>query len=222
VGNDARGARLAAQLAATAVRSVVRQLVGVSACQQIRMGVGGERIFCGFEAGVLPSYELTADELSMLHEHDAIALPCSPESRRVFKQCIAAGLGQRLVADFSQDSPDGHPQQPATWLAPHVNELALAFVGGAPEHLAPLRALSEHSPTPIVLTVGARGAYALSRGVVIHQPTLATAIVDTTGCGDAFQAAFTVSYLVHRDLGAALEAGAQLAARVASHRGASP
>ena len=45
-------------------------------------------------------------------------------------------------------------------------------------------------------------------------------IVDTTGCGDAFQAAFTVSYFKDGDIRKALKAAAQQAAKVIQHYGA--
>jgi sugar/nucleoside kinase (ribokinase family) len=46
--------------------------------------------------------------------------------------------------------------------------------------------------------------------------------VDTTGAGDAFDAAFLVEWLRSRDVEAALRAGNQLGAHVASHLGAQP
>jgi fructoselysine 6-kinase len=221
VGNDERGARLVRQLTETSIDPVrVRQLDGVSASQRIVVEPNGERQFCGFEAGVLVDYALTSSELGELEGYDAIALPCSPESRRVFTQCVAAGLGHKLAADFSQDSPEGASSDPATWLAPHLRALAIAFVGGQPEHFVSLRDLSRGSDVPIVLTVGADGAYAMRRGTWLHQPSLATVIVDTTGCGDAFQAGFVVAFLASGRLDTALLRGAELAARVASHRGA--
>ena len=45
-------------------------------------------------------------------------------------------------------------------------------------------------------------------------------LIDTTGCGDAFQAAFTVSYFRDGDIAAALFRGANQAARVLKHFGA--
>jgi fructoselysine 6-kinase len=54
-----------------------------------------------------------------------------------------------------------------------------------------------------------------SRAVIdraYSQKALATGkVVDATGCGDAFQAAFTASYFATKDIRAALWAGAELA-----------
>ena len=51
-------------------------------------------------------------------------------------------------------------------------------------------------------------------------PVPADECVDTTGCGDAFQAAFTVEYFTHGDAAAALHVGSQAAAEVIRHVGA--
>jgi sugar/nucleoside kinase (ribokinase family) len=47
-------------------------------------------------------------------------------------------------------------------------------------------------------------------------------VVDTTGAGDAFDAAFLVEWLRTRDVEAALHAGNRLGAWVARHLGAQP
>jgi sugar/nucleoside kinase (ribokinase family) len=223
VGDDDRGGRIHAALTAEpSIRKRVRTLPGVSAEQRIRMAADGERIFCGFEAGVMLDYQLSDDELRELTTFDAIALPCSPESKRVFEQCMAAKLSAPIVADFSQESPAGEPDDPASWIAPHVSGLRVAFVGGDASMLQPLRALSSSADVLIVLTVGASGAYAFDRGEQHHQASLATNVVDTTGCGDAFAAGFTVAHIGGASVAAALLAGSELAANVAAKYGAAP
>ena len=183
-------------------------LSGSSALQRIQLAEDGERIFCGFEPGVLTGYRLTDAELAELPGFDVLALSCSPELAGVFAQVMALDPGGRTrrVADFSQDSPGGDPAHPETWLAPHVDRLTVAFVGGQPTFLEPLARLSATTDAVLVLTVGARGAYALERGRVVHQPSVARTIVDTTGCGDAFQGAFTAAYFGGAGLEVALGA----------------
>jgi len=124
----------------------------------------------------------------------------------------------RRVADFldGSDYPD-IAAKIATWL----NWLDLIFISGDDETVAALRPLTKHYPGLIVVTLGAAGSLALSRGDLYHQPALPVdRPVDTTGCGDAFQAAFTVSYFRAAQIDQALYAGARQAAQVLQHLGA--
>ncbi len=220
IGDDARAERLWPLLASTGLTLRVRRAAGVTPEQRIVVGPDGERGFCGFDAGVLGDYLPSDEELDEIAQYDAVAVPCSLESRRAFR-CIAAQAWapDKLIADFSQDSPDGQPDRPDSWVAPWADRIRIAFVGGAAHHARALCALSRRVAPLIVLTAGEAGAFAFSRGRSWHQPTVAERVVDTTGCGDAFQAGFSVCQLDGGDIVASLRAGAELAARVARQRG---
>jgi sugar/nucleoside kinase (ribokinase family) len=65
----------------------------------------------------------------------------------------------------------------------------------------------------VVIKRGSAGAIAKARGFdSISLPAVAATVVDTTGAGDSFAAGFIASYSKNRDLTAALQAGAELAA----------
>lgn len=204
VGDDPRGAEVRGRLAATALHLRVRTEPGVTALQRIRSEPDGERRFCGWEPGVVASYQLTPDERAELATYDVIAIGDTP----AWEQCLALA-GPRRTADFSQDA--GTP-----W---RFTGLDIAFVGGTPADLERLRPRASPA-TLLVLTAGAAGAWAITPERVVHQPTLATAIVDTTGCGDAFQGAFAVARFSGASLEQSLRAAAQAAARAAGRLGA--
>jgi sugar/nucleoside kinase (ribokinase family) len=217
VGDDDRGRRLLAALERSGFEPLrVRTLAGASARQLIRLEPSGERIFCGFDAGVMASYRLSADELAELAGFHAVAVPCSPESAAVLAQCLTLPSSVRLVADFSQDSLT--ELEPA--IRRHAPRLALAFVGGTLELRAPLARLAGEEKLLVVLTAGAAGAFAFDGERELHQPSAATALLDTTGCGDAFAGAFAARWLAGASLAEALHAGADRAASVARQRGA--
>ena len=85
----------------------------------------------------------------------------------------------------------------------------------------PLAAL-EACATLAVVKQGPGGASAYGNGAAWHAPAHPVQVVDTTGAGDAFDAAFIVEWLTRRDIAAALEAGNRLGAHVAAHLGAQP
>jgi sugar/nucleoside kinase (ribokinase family) len=78
------------------------------------------------------------------------------------------------------------------------------------------------SASLVVVKQGARGAAALSAKGWQQAPAEPIAVVDTTGAGDAFDAAFVVTWLSTGDVTEALRAGNRLGAHVASCLGAQP
>ncbi|MEW5984174.1 MAG: PfkB family carbohydrate kinase [Acidobacteriota bacterium] len=82
-------------------------------------------------------------------------------------------------------------------------------------------ALTAHASL-VVVKRGRDGAAAYGNGVWTREPSTPLAAVDTTGAGDAFDAAFLVEWLESGDVDAALKAGNRLGAYVASHLGAQP
>nr|MBC7244959.1 sugar kinase [Chloroflexota bacterium] len=82
-----------------------------------------------------------------------------------------------------------------------------------------LRALLPHFPI-VVLKMGENGAIAGTRDTMLYCPGFSVPVVDTTGAGDAFAAAFVVTWLTRHDLAAALSEGNRLAAGVIQVAGA--
>ena len=81
-----------------------------------------------------------------------------------------------------------------------------------------LRKIASDAGILVVLTLGADGSIAFSRDKVCRQAALPLQrVVDTTGCGDAFQAAFTCEFLRTGNLQEALLQGA-MAGRIAAGR----
>jgi ribokinase len=74
----------------------------------------------------------------------------------------------------------------------------------------------------VVMKRGADGASAFTSTEAWSAPPAPATVVDTTGAGDGFDAAFLVEYLTSRNVDAALEAGNRMGAHVASHLGAQP
>lgn len=73
----------------------------------------------------------------------------------------------------------------------------------------------------VVVTLGARGAYAVSRaGETVYEPAHAVDVVDTVGSGDAFAAGLAHALLAGWPLARALAYGNALGALVAGQRGA--
>jgi sugar/nucleoside kinase (ribokinase family) len=102
-------------------------------------------------------------------------------------------------------------------LFPNLDEGRALTGKREPEHI--MRCLLERFPV-VALKMGAQGAMAGTRDTIVHQSALAVPVVDTTGAGDAFAAAFAVTWLKQHDLASALHDGIRLAAEVIQAPGA--
>jgi len=103
------------------------------------------------------------------------------------------------------------------------NEVELASLLGRSvavgHEAAAARAL--HLEHTVVVTLGERGALAVSGDDVFDQPAFRVAAIDSTGAGDAFVAAFAVA-LHTADITAALRLGCAAGALATTRRGAQP
>ncbi len=85
----------------------------------------------------------------------------------------------------------------------------------------PGRLLSGTRLSHVVVTLGARGAFAVSRtGDAVYEPAHAVTVVDTIGSGDAFSAGFAHGLLAGWPLARSLAYGNALGALVAGQHGA--
>lgn len=202
-------------------RSRLRRLLGRTARQAIHLEPSGERRFTGYDAGVLTDWRLDAADLAFLAAHDAVFAPLADGLEAIFDQ-IANLRGPAVkAADFSVDSTLADGSSLEESLRRYASAFDVATIGGRREHLRLVEALARKQPeTLFVLTLGAEGALAFRRGERFSQPAVPVAqVVDTTGCGDAFQGAFLAAYLQNRCIPDALLAGAQRAAVVIGHAG---
>ncbi|MDQ6675471.1 MAG: ribokinase [Chloroflexota bacterium] len=83
------------------------------------------------------------------------------------------------------------------------------------------RALRSVPDQVVVVTLGERGALAVTGSDVIEQPAYRVQIVDSTGAGDAFVAGFSIA-LQAADVSAALRLGCAAGAVAVTRRGAQP
>jgi fructoselysine 6-kinase len=219
IGND-HGARILQKLAKEGIdTSHVSVQPGATARQNIELTADGERVFPpgGYLPGVLEFYSLEETAVHFIQRHNVLVSALFKQIEPLFRQVMETipFEGWR-VADFLDlaDYDIGIVEQ-------ILRQLTIAFLSVDYEMVEQLRPLSRKAGGLIVVTLGKEGSAALRKGEPMFQPAVRPdKVVDTTGCGDAFQAAFTVSYWRNGDLQRALEDGAQWAADVLRHRGA--
>ncbi len=202
IGNDLPGKRLGALLDAHGVdTSHLYRMAGETARNSIRNDETGERfgVEGSWQGGVYESFKLSEDDWAFLAGFDIWSThancPNFEETlrRKSDKQCLAVDFLH--LEDFEH-------------LRNSLGKIDIVFVGGNPSQVDPLRALASEMNALIVLTLGADGSMAFHGNMEFRQQALpVNIVVDTTGCGDAFQAAFCHNYMQSRDVQVALRAG---------------
>ncbi|MCI0618794.1 PfkB family carbohydrate kinase [bacterium] len=200
--------------------SHVKTLNASTARQNITLTATGERIFPegGYNSGVLENFQLSDAEIQFVQSHNLLASPMFQQLEPLFRQMMSIPFNGWRVADFLNLADY---KMDIGIVERFTEKLMIAFISGDYDLVENLRPLSRSTNCLIVITLGAEGSAALVKGEPIFQPSFTVAeIVDSTGCGDAFQAAFTVCYWRDKDVKRALEAGARQAATVLQHYGA--
>jgi fructoselysine 6-kinase len=223
VGADEGGRRVFEKLALEGIdASHVAVLAGETARIDIEVLAQGERRFPpgGFQRNVLLDLRLSESDLVFIGQHDVLAFlydrsqPESPANRAL----EALDFDGKRVADFG-DWADYAGDYDV--LVSALEPLALAFISGNQAAIDFLLPYSRGFDGLIVVTLGADGSVALVDGTPLFWPAQAVPNpVDSTGCGDAFQAAFTVAYLTTGSVEQALRRGTARAATVIQHYGA--
>jgi fructoselysine 6-kinase len=223
LGSDDTGRLVLETLEHTSMpRDMLLQLPGLTACQRIVLKENGERVFDGYKAGVLAELFDNPSLISgIVSSVDLIHTPLSDGMERLFSLVALANTNALKIADFSIDaSIEGGVANALQEYAPRFD---MVFLGGNPDHGGFIEELSiRHPDVTFVLTLGRLGSYGWSHGRHFHQPCIPVeSVIDTTGCGDGFQAAFIASWLTNEgNLPGSLKSGAQHAAGIASRVGA--
>jgi sugar/nucleoside kinase (ribokinase family) len=139
--------------------------------------------------------------------------------RELARTARAAGLF--VTMDVQSGAPQGDR---VLAMLPHVdvflpNLEQAAVLTGRSDPVEIGRTLLAAGPGAVVLTMGAEGSLYVSRTECVHTPAFAVDVVDTTGCGDAFCAAYLRAVLAGLGLREVLRRATAAATLVASGLG---
>ncbi len=193
--------------------SCLHTRIGKTASNRIYISKNGERFFLpdSWDGGVYQTFMLSEEDWAFVFEHDIVAIPANNPNFQTTLNRL--GGSNKLVVDFL-DSRD------IQFLESVLPRIALGFISGDREMATRLKPLSKSIAAPIVVTLGADGSITLLNGEEFYQEAVPVkAIVDTTGCGDSYQAAFAVSWWQEHSIPMAMKEGALAAAATLTHMG---
>ena len=215
IGNDAKGKKVYDYFTERGVDIThLHQEEGVTASNEMYVDESGERfgIKGAWVDGVYGDYRLSPDDWDFLSGFDIWATHANAPD---YREALTRKTPQQFLAvDFLA-------LEDWELLEASLGIVDIAYFGGTPEMSSILSRFAKEKDALIVLTLGAEGSIAFKGSQMFRQQALpCDKVVDTTGCGDAFQVAFTSSYIHDRDIPKALLAGAQKGWETASHYGA--
>jgi sugar/nucleoside kinase (ribokinase family) len=151
----------------------------------------------------------------------------TPKLRRHYARLIdeVAALGYQIALDTGWPSGNWNDelrQEMLGWVerCDHVllNEIEVANLGDRPDFREALRHVSQRLKPGATLIVknGAKGAVGFQNGAIAQADAVETAVFDTIGAGDSFNAGYLAARLSGHDLREALEAGCRAAASIIS------
>jgi fructoselysine 6-kinase len=178
---------------------------GTTACNKMRVDEQGERygIEGAWQGGVYETFFLSESDWDHVSKQDIVAMPGNnPNFATMLKK---RQQNQLLSVDYLDI--ENHIPMHET-----VAYTDIAFISARPDLLPKYKDLAFTMDKLIIVTLGAEGSYAYYKGATYYQPALdVDKVVDTTGCGDAYQAAFALTYYKTRNIQNSMLSGAQAA-----------
>ena len=215
VGNDRWGEFLLSALRDRGVDvSHVRVEEGSTAVSYVSVA-DGERVFTGFEEGVMAGYRPDEDDIDFICAHDLAVTGMWGHSESALGPIRARGIP--TAYDASED-PFGALAAAAL---PHTALFFFSDAGSGEEELREkLKALAAGGPEIVVATRGSRGSIAYDGEDFVEEGIVPCRVVDTMGAGDSYIAGFLAAWTGKRPLRECMKAGAASAAVTLGSSGA--
>lgn len=190
IGNDRFGKLIENHLDKLKInRSNLYTIDEPTASNKIFIDEKGDRYFKAdsWHGGAFDVFRLSEKDWKYIADSDIVAMPAGDPNlmellnRRTEKQLIVIDFLDYLGIDFIEQ---------------RIDNIDIVFLSGKDEMLADLNRLSREKGKLIVATLGAKGSIAYNKNKTYYQKAIEVEkIVDTTGCGDSFQAAFSIEWL---------------------------
>jgi fructoselysine 6-kinase len=221
--NDDRSKEISELLTSRRITLCASLLPGNLPVQNIFLEKSGERIFKGYETGILSAWKLSKIQTELIVTADVVITLAFTQILPLFIEILDSPRQGKLCIDF-MDMTDFEKNFSRIEL--YLEQCDIAFFGLSKSSdqklIADIKCWYEAaSPEKIgVLTFGPEGSLAVGSGFLFEQPAeCVTTVVDTTGAGDSFAAVFISTYLTGGSVPEALKAAGVRAASVVQMKG---
>lgn len=173
----------------------------------------GDRYFKAdsWNGGAFDTFRLSEKDWKQVAKSDIVAMPGGdPNLKELLKR---RHTDQLVVIDFLD-------YLGLDFIESHIDAIDIVFLSAKKAMLNDLNLLAIKSNKMIVATLGSEGSVAFFNNTRYFQKAIEVdEIIDTTGCGDAFQAAFIIEWCQSKDLKNAMNKGTLAASSVLTFMG---
>jgi fructoselysine 6-kinase len=188
-------------------RQYLFEIEGETANNKIYITTEGERYekSDSWTSGVYGNYKISENDEKFMNGFDAIATTFNDPN---FKQILEIRHKSNFI--LSVDFLDHIPNNEWCNYFPAID---LFFISSKKENLPMFKKWSTEYSTLFVATLGEAGSIAYNKGTEYScEAVKVDKIIDTTGCGDSYQGAFIVDYLLNANILSAMKNGSESAA----------
>lgn len=223
LGTDAESRLVRGAMARLGLSGAIVERSGTTSIQYIDQRPSGEKRFLRYEAGVLGSFRIGEPERALVATADLLYMPVYRQIYPFFESVAAAPCPGIRAVDFLDLSD---VDDAAAFVASIAAGIDIGFFGLQGSNLAlidDLERIAHRHSRLFVVTLGADGSVVLGASRRVRCPAVPVPrVVDTTGAGDSFAAAFLAEYLRSGDVARSLRCGAERAALTIQSVGAFP
>ncbi len=214
VGNDNFGKLVENHLDKVKInRTYLYRMEEPTASNKIFINEKGDRYFKSdsWNGGAFDVFRLSEKDWSYLADSTIVAMPAGdPNLRDLLKR---RNNKQLIIIDFLDYFG-------LVDIEKFIDKIDVVFLSGKEELLDDLSELSKKSKKMIVATLGSKGSVLFYNKRAYYQEAIKVdKIIDTTGCGDSFQAAFSITWIKTNDIHKSLKAGSIAASKVLGFMG---
>ena len=186
----------------------LHRIDNATAFNKIFIDEKGDRYFKedSWNGGAFDAFRLSENDWKFLENSDLMAMPAGdPNLKELLKR---RNDRQLVIIDFLDYFSIGFIEQ-------LIESIDITFISAGEEMLDSLNALAMKYGKMIVATMGSKGSVAFyDQSYCFQEAIEVDEMMDTTGCGDAFQAAFAIEWYRSNDIQKALSNGAIAAKNV--------
>ena len=219
VGDDDGAELVLSSLEATTINCHIQQKSGATSIQYIEIQKSGEKKFIRYDEGVLRDFAFGPVERSIIAKSDLLIAPVYFQIVDLFDDLMSIGTTGLTAIDFADFLQ--HPD--FEMLERHLDNFDVGFFGlsvADVETLSHLRKLAIQTNKLFIVTLGEEGSRAFIGQKCFDCPAVSVnEVVDTTGAGDAYAAAFLSRYCHGGEIEESMHHGAEVAADVVANLG---